>query len=482
MASGTASGSAHVVVLAFPQAGHTNPMLQFSKDLASQGVIITLVSFAFDHHRMLKADKTLQRLGIRIRFESIPDRLPPGIDIVSDVLYVFSNLQHIDGSDLEELIHRLNVTGPPVTCIVYDAFMPWVAQVSTKLKIPRAVFYTQSATVAAIYHHFKYVEKWNNCEQDSNDVVVIPAIGEMRMPDLPSIFFPPLLTAGCLDINLKLIESFNGASWVILNSFDELESKAINYLREANVPVCTVGSLIPSAFLDRINSEDTQFGGSPWEEETEECMEWLNSKPPHSVVYVSFGSIAAISTKQLREIGRGLQSSEQNFLWVIRSAAGQGTVWEGFAEEIGDRGLIVKWSPQLKVLNHPSVGAFMSHCGWNSTVEGLSAGVPMLGCDLCFDQPTNCKVMVEVWKMGVKLKRTQQDDGDVTFEWDEIERCVRRVICSEEGAELRKNAVHWKESAKTATMEGGSSHSNVSRFVKEVTKFRQLLVSQLNEI
>ncbi|GLJ04777.1 hypothetical protein SUGI_0003130 [Cryptomeria japonica] len=416
MASGTASGSAHVVVLAFPQAGHTNPMLQFSKDLASQGVIITLVSFAFDHHRMLKADKTLQRLGIRIRFESIPDRLPPGIDIVSDVLYVFSNLQHIDGSDLEELIHRLNVTGPPVTCIVYDAFMPWVAQVSTKLKIPRAVFYTQSATVAAIYHHFKYVEKWNNCEQDSNDVV-IPAIGEMRMADLPSTFFPPLLATGNLDDNLSFVEGFNGASWVILNTFDELEDKAMNYLREANVPVCTVGPAIPSAFVDGRNSEDTQFGGSPWEEETEEWQ---------ATVWESF--------------------------------------WEGFAEEIGDRGLIVKWSPQLKVLNHPSVGAFMSHCGWNSTLEALSSGVPLLACDLRFDQPTNCKFMVEMRKMGVKLRWTQHADGNVTFEWDEIERCVRRVICSEEGAELRKNEVHWKESAKKAKMEGGSSHFNVDRF------------------
>ncbi|GLJ04770.1 hypothetical protein SUGI_0002990 [Cryptomeria japonica] len=472
MASETmANASAHVVVLAFPQAGHTNPILQFSKDLASQGVIITFVTFSFDHHRMLKADKMLQRLGIRVQFESIPDQLPPGMDIVSDVLYIFGHLQHIEGSDLEELIRRLNETGPPVTCIVHDAFMPWVAQVSTKLNIPRAVFYTQSATIGAIYHHFKYVEKWNNCAQDSKEVVVIRAIGEMRMPDLPSTLFPPLLTAGLYDSNLRFVESFNGASWVILNTFDELEEKAMNYLREANVPVCTVGPLIPSAFLDRRNSDDTQFGGSPWEEETEACMEWLHSKPHHSVVYVSFGSIAAISTQQIQQIGRGLQSSGQNFLWAIRPAAGQTTVWEnfreGFAEEIGDRGLIVKWSPQLKVLNHPSVGAFMSHCGWNSTLEALSCGVPLLACDLCFDQPTNCKFIVEVWKMGVKLRH---GDGDVTFEWDEIERCVRRVICSEEGAELRKNAVHWKESARKAKMEGGSSHSNVNRFVKEVTK------------
>lgn len=151
-----ASGSAHVVVLAFPQAGHTNPMLQFSKDLASAGVLITFVSFAFDHHRMLKADKTLQRLGIRLRFDSIPDHLPPGMDIVSDTLYILGHLQQMEGSDLEELIERLNVRGPPVTCIVHDAFMPWVAQVSHKVNIPRAVFYTQSATVGAIYHHFKY--------------------------------------------------------------------------------------------------------------------------------------------------------------------------------------------------------------------------------------------------------------------------------------------------------------------------------------
>lgn len=469
------SGSAHVIVLPFPQAGHTNPMLQFSKDLASQGVRVTFVNFAIDHQRMLKADKALQSWGIRLQFESIPDHLPPGMNMVSDILYIFRHLQQKQGSDLEDLIHRLNATGPPVTWIVYDPFMPWVAQVSANLNIPRAVFYTQSATVGAIYHHFKYVEEWDNREQDSKEVVVIRDLGEMRTPDLPSTFFPPLVGVGSLDSNLRFVESFDGASWVILNTFDELEGKAINYLRvAASVRVCTVGPLLPSAFLDKRNVEDAEFGGSPWEEETEECMEWLDSKPPNSVVYVSFGSVAEISTQQMEEIGRGLQGSGQNFLWAIRPAAGQTTAWEafgeGFRDEIGDRGLIVKWSPQVRVLSHPSVGAFMSHCGWNSTLEAVSSGVPLLCCDLRFDQPTNCKYVVEEWKMGIKLgRRVNDDDGEVLFEREEIERCVRRVICGEEGAELRKNAVQLKESAKGAKMEGGSSRCNVDRFVKHVT-------------
>eukprot|EP01018_Ginkgo_biloba_P021245 Gb_33856 [translate_table: standard] len=429
-------GRAHVLVLPYPVTGHTNPMLHFSKTLASKGLRLTFVNFRFDHQRMLQALTSIQCLR----------------------------------SGLEQLIRRLNGSGPQVSCIMYDSFLPWVGDVANKLKIPLALFSTQSAAVTSIYYHYKHVETWN--PESKPDTITIPGLPEMKSADLPTTFLPWNVPWNVLKFLLDELDHIAEASWVFVNSFYELERETFDYMR-TRTPLIPVGPLIPSAFLDGGNPNDRQVGGNPWEEA--ECMQWLDAKPPSSVVYISFGSLTFLSPEQIHEMALGLQRSEQKFVWVIRAPPGHDGLTDifpmGFMEETRERGLVVPWCAQLEVLSHPSVGVFMSHCGWNSTVDALSLGIPMLTFGVWTDQTTNSKFVADVWKTGLRMRR--REDGIVGRE--EIERCVRLAIQSEEFAEIRKNCLKWKEIAQKTMMEGGCSDTNVNGFVQEIVEKAELL-------
>jgi pathogen-inducible salicylic acid glucosyltransferase len=266
------------------------------------------------------------------------------------------------------------------------------------------------------------------------------------------------------------MDGLSDVAWVLGNTFYELEPETIDYLTSRmGVPFRSIGPCIPSAFLDGRNPHDAQVGADPWKA-TDTVQEWLDKKPPSSVVYIAFGSITVISAQQIYELALGIQRSGLNFLWVIRPPPGHEDIGElfpaDFVEETKGRGLVVNWCVQLEVLSHPSVATFMSHCGWNSTLEALRFGVPVPNLGVWTDQPTNSKFLADVWKTGVRMRK--REDGTVGRE--EIERCMRMAVdkTSQAGEELRKNALKWKELAKTAMSEGGSSDINLNESVKGV--------------
>jgi len=225
-------------------------------------------------------------------------------------------------------------------------------------------------------------------------------------------------------------------------------------------PVLNIGPTVPSMYLDKRLSEDKNYGFSLFNAKVAECMEWLNSKEPNSVVYLSFGSLVILKEDQMLELAAGLKQSGRFFLWVVRETETH-KLPRNYVEEIGEKGLIVSWSPQLDVLAHKSIGCFLTHCGWNSTLEGLSLGVPMIGMPHWTDQPTNAKFMQDVWKVGVRVKA----EGDGFVRREEIMRSVEEVMEGEKGKEIRKNAEKWKVLAQEAVSEGGSSDKSINEFV-----------------
>lgn len=222
----------------------------------------------------------------------------------------------------------------------------------------------------------------------------------------------------------------------------------------------TVGPAVPSAYLDNRLPDDTSYGFHIFTPLTETTKAWLDARPARSVVYASFGSIAKPDAAQMSEMAEGLYNCGKAFLWVVR-ASESSKLPENFTDKTKERGLVVTWSPQLEVLAHPAVGCFVTHCGWNSTMEGLGAGVPMVAMPQWSDQTMNAKYIEDVWRVGV---RVHPDDKGVVRK-EELEKCVREVMEGERSSEYIRNAADWKEKAKRAMSEGGSSDKNILEFL-----------------
>jgi pathogen-inducible salicylic acid glucosyltransferase len=214
-------------------------------------------------------------------------------------------------------------------------------------------------------------------------------------------------------------------------------------------PTLTIGPTVPSRYLDKRIEDDDYYNLDLFTLHASISTNWISNKPPRSVVYVAFGSISNLCEKQIEELSWGLKNSNYYFLWVIR--------------ESGQINL-----PKTLMLANEAVGCFLTHCGWNSTIEALSLGMPMVAMPQWTDQPPNAKLVEDVWKVGIRVK--VDEEGIVPR--DEIECCVKEVMEGEKGEEMKKNANKWRELAIEAVSEGGSSDKNIDELVSKILKFK----------
>ncbi|KAH9310608.1 hypothetical protein KI387_025643, partial [Taxus chinensis] len=299
----------------------------------------------------------------------------------------------------------------------------------------------------------------------------IPGLPPLQLEDLPSHMQAGDPSNFVHQLVLEQLPFLEEAAWIIGNTVYELETTASDAIKE-KCPLRSIGPLLPSIYLEgEVKQEESSVISrslSLWEEF--DCLPWLDSKRRCSVVYVSFGSRAQMSKAQVQEIAKGLMESEQAFLWVIRpdlvSSEASTTPTDnddifpqGFVEKTKDRGLVVPWSPQLLVLSHPSIGGFFTHGGWNSTVESLTLGVPMSVFAQGAEQHTNRMLIVNQWKIGLRLECCR-DDG--VIEGSEIARCVRALLQDEK---IRKRSSEVKETIRKSVGEGGTSWKNMRDFV-----------------
>lgn len=229
-------------------------------------------------------------------------------------------------------------------------------------------------------------------------------------------------------------------------------------------PVRTIGPTVPSFYLDKRVEDDTDYGFNLYKPKTESCVSWLNTKEPGSVVYVSFGSVASLNAEQMTEMAWALRQISYNFLWVVKITE-DSNLPNNFMEETAGKGLVVTWCPQLEVLAHHALGCFITHCGWNSTVEAISFGVPMVGMPQFLDQMTNAYFVEKVWAVGVQPKV----NGNNLATREEIDRCISEVMHGERAEEIKTNAKQWKEFAKEAVDEGGSSDKYINEIIARLT-------------
>lgn len=230
-------------------------------------------------------------------------------------------------------------------------------------------------------------------------------------------------------------------------------------------PLLTIGPTLPSSYLDGRIENDNKYDINLFHSEpSATIINWLDKKPPKSVVYIAFGSMDNLPKSQMEEIAWGLHSTNFHFLWVVRTSDKDEKIPTEFVVAARDKGLFVHWSPQLEVLSNKAVGCFFSHGGWNSTTEALSLGVPMVVMPQWTDQTTDAKLVQDVWRVGVRVR-----DTDGLVERDEVEACLREVMEGERGNEMKMNASKWRDLAKEAVSEGGTSDIDILNFVSKLT-------------
>ncbi|KAK3189079.1 hypothetical protein Dsin_028640 [Dipteronia sinensis] len=473
-------GKPHAVCIPYPAQGHINPMLKVAKLLHSKGFHITFVHTEYNHKRLLKSRGPNSLDGLPdFAFETIPDGLPPtDADATQDIPSLCESTSKTCLAPFRHLLSKLNnstVAIPPVTCVVSDGVMSFTLEATEELGIPNVLFWTTSACGFLGYVNYaNLIAKGLTPLKDERcitngylDTIIdwIPGMKNIRLKDLPSF----VRTTDPNDFMLNFLKTesqrASKASAIILNTFDDddFEHDVLSDLSSILIPpIYSIGPLhlllknVPRTGLESI-------GSNLWREEPE-CLQWLNSKKSKSVVYVNFGSITVMTPQQMVEFAWGLANSEQEFLWIIRPDIVKGEsamLPHEFVEETKERGLLGSWCPQEQVLNHPSIGGFLTHSGWNSTIESVSCGVPMVCWPFFAEQQTNCRFACSEWGIGMEI------DNDVKRE--EVEKLVRELIERKKGEKMRSKAMELKKKAKEATTAlHGSSYLNFNKLVEEV--------------
>ncbi|KAE8714456.1 putative Trichome birefringence-like 43 [Hibiscus syriacus] len=427
--------------------GHINPVLQFAKRLASKGLQVSLITFC--------GNKSLEiRDNSSVKLEPVFDDLGADSVMEKSIDDYLDRLEAVVTFRLPQIIDKLGMSKSENTasCLVYDSALPWALDIAKQQGVYGAEFFTFSCAVSTIYYNLHEGLLKVPIVEPCTFMAGLPLL---RPHDLPSFISDigayPTLT----HLLTNQFSSFKKADWVFFNTFTSLENER---------PIKTIGPTVPSKYLENRVDDDDDYGVHLFKPEIDICANWLNSKKTGSVVYVSFESLAAPGEDQMEELAMGLKRSGRNFLWVVRESE-QKKIPANFIEETSEKGLVVSWSPQLEVLGHKAVGCFMSHCGWNSMMEALSLGVPMVAPPHWTDQTTNAKFIADVWRVGIRA----EIDGEGIIGKEEIERCIREVMDGDQSEEMKRNAMNWKKSATDAVSEGGSSENNIIEFIAQLT-------------
>ncbi|KAI7753869.1 hypothetical protein M8C21_025625 [Ambrosia artemisiifolia] len=440
-----------ILIVAYPTQGHINPSLRFANRLVNLGVDVTFsTSVSVTRH----IDIQTTRHGLT--FAPFSDGHHNGLQPTTTLQQFFLDFSTNGASAIADIISSAMAEGQPFDHLVYTTIVPWAAKVAHAHKLKSTLLWCQPAIVLDIYYYnFNGYQDLISCNNNNPTFPInLPGLPSLTIDDLPSFMkaSSPKEEDYVLPFMKEHIDALKISPRILVNTFDALEVEPIRAIDK--LVMLPVGPLVPS---------NNSFVCDLFEKPKEDYIEWLNTKPKSSVVYVSFGSMATLSIDQAQaeEMAYGLVESGRPFLWVIRDG-GQARKLSKI-EVLKKQGMIVSWCSQVEVLNHQAVGSFLMHGGWNSTVEALAAGVPVVAFPLWADQWTNAKMIEDVWKAGVKVKRRE---GDGMVEGKEIKRCVEMVM---EDVEIRRNAKKWKELASEALDDGGSSAINLQSFVDNAT-------------
>ncbi|CDY33193.1 BnaC04g08460D [Brassica napus] len=385
---------------------------------------------------------------------------------------------------LEEPVMKLvEEMKPKPSCLICDLCLPYTSKIAKAFNIPKIVFHGFSCFCLLCMHVLRQnLEILQNLKSEKEYFFVpdFPDKVEFTRPQVPVRINA---TGDWKEFLDAMAEAENTSYGIIINTFQELEPAYVKEYKEARDG--KVWSIGPVSLCNKKGADKAERGNKAVIDQ-EECFKWLDSKEEGSVLFVCLGSICNLPLSQLKELGLGLEKSQRPFIWVIRGWEKYNELAEwflesSFEERVKERGLLIKgWAPQVLILSHPSVGGFLTHCGWNSTLEGITSGVPLLTWPLFGDQFCNQKLVVQVLKVGVgagieeTMKWGEEDRIGVLVDNEGVKKAVEELMGDGDDTNERRRVVkELGKLAQRAVDEGGSSHSNITFLLQDISQLAQ---------
>nr|AFJ52983.1 UDP-glycosyltransferase 1 [Linum usitatissimum] len=453
----------HVLLVPHAAQGHVFPMLKLAHNLADHGITVTVANLDFIHQKIAPQEQQQGHGGIGIKLVSLPDGYNSDFDI-SDVVRFTDSVHKVLPVQLRDLLIQQqslsNDDGEEqekFSWVIADAFLSGVFVVAKEMGIKTVALWTASLENFALMLRIPQLIEAGTIDENGfltdkelpisiSDEILAWKANELpwscQSEEFQSFLFKNFYTQPSKHCFL--------CDHVIINSFHELEPSAFQLFP----------NFLPIAPLV---TNSTNSRGSFWRQD-ETCLTWLDKHPPKSVIYVAFGSIAVLSQQQFQELALGLELAGRPFLWVVRTdfVLGSGLEFpDGYLERVANRGKMVEWTNQEEVLSHPSVGCFLSHCGWNSTLDGLWSGVPFLCWPYFVGQFHNKESICEAWKVGLKLD-VEEDGTAGLITMSEIANKIEQLFNDEI---IKSNAIMLRGLARATVNKDGTSFRSFMSFV-----------------
>ncbi|GAB2259789.1 hypothetical protein Droror1_Dr00010644 [Drosera rotundifolia] len=476
-----------LVCIPMPAMGHITPMVEVAKRLVQQDerISITILLFKLPIFDISPYIKTLDAdpyfLNKSIKIIEVPELETPSYKTENAGSGEFQQILVRSRPTIKRLVEEHVIrSGSRLAGFVVGLFCSSAMDVADELGIPSYVLFGSGSSLLSLIFHFQNlrdnqginITRW----EDQDAEFHVPGFRHA----VPYKLLPGRLVQKGAEVLMDQSKRYRDAKGIIVNTFEELESYVVHTLSEDPM----IPKIYPVGPIVHVNAQINEGK----EAQKDEIIRWLDDQPPASVVFLCFGSMGGFLQDQVTEIAKGLEQSGHRFLWSLRqppSLAGGGkpepprdygdlesVLPEGFLERMANS-KIIGWAPQVAILSHPAVGGFVSHCGWNSTLESLWFGVPVATWPLYAEQQINAFQLVKEQGIAVEIRMDFMWDqlkgkSNVLVEANVIEKGVRELMNKENG--VRSKAKKVSEAGRKATEEGGSSYTSLGRFIEDVFK------------
>jgi hypothetical protein len=460
---------AEVVFIPSPGVGHLVSTLEFAKLLIKRDnrLRITVLVIKFPHTTEVDVYTKSLPVTDSLHVINLPEcTIPPNTPLSS----AMNALLEAQKPNVKQAVSNITTVAENgvLSAFVVDMFCTTMIDIAKEFSVPGLIFFTSGIASLGLMLHVHTL-----FERDNVDSTQLLQQTELSIPSFANLFPINLLPSFMLR---KEWESFfmnyagglKKADGIIVNSFEELESHAVHSFSShpdlPDFPIYPVGPLL--------NPEPKTKGTV----DSDDIIKWLDDQPPSSVVFLCFGSRGSFDEDQVKEIAFAIENSGVRFVWSLRKPPPKGTLNtpsdyplsdldsllpEGFLDRTAKIGKVIGWAPQAQILAHPATGGFVSHCGWNSTLESIYFGVPVATWPISAEQQSNAFELVRELKMGVEIAldyRVEIGGGaNYLLTADKIEKGIRSVL--DKDGEVRNKVKEMSEKSRKTLVEGGSSYT-----------------------